>query len=329
MLPTSSPQAPASAYTESRRDNQPAEDILPEAARRAAMGGPAASAKLRHSAERPSSPQKTADASSNSSSESGQRKSAATDIDLDAALVPQVGKLGLEYWDWVHKPNSRPHYRLFPWDFVEKFSSTPWWLIPLVWVPVILFFFWRATRGSQGLDGHGLAATVLSGAGVWTFLEYFLHRFLFHAVFSASSPFWITTHFILHGQHHKFPMDQGRLVFPPVAAAILATPFYMLFRAALDQHMTDAVMAGALAGYVSYDMIHYYLHHGQPKASTYLGRLKAYHRAHHYKNHEKGEGGEVVFYLAEKGKGSMDCRERLRRGEGAWGRASGCPAGRF
>ena len=43
-----------------------------------------------------------------------------------------------------------------------------------------------------------------------TFLEYLLHRFVFHRV---PSGYWgITAHFLLHGVHHKLPADPGRLV---------------------------------------------------------------------------------------------------------------------
>eukprot|EP00042_Codosiga_hollandica_P044709 m.445639 g.445639 ORF g.445639 m.445639 type:complete len:71 (-) comp56856_c0_seq3:154-366(-) len=49
----------------------------------------------------------------------------------------------------------------------------------------------------------------------WTFVEYLLHRFLFHMPVNTDSALSITMHFFLHGQHHKFPMDPDRLVFPP------------------------------------------------------------------------------------------------------------------
>lgn len=234
-------------------------------------------------------------------------------VDLDGALVPQVGKLGATYWKWVHAPSARPHYRMFPWDFVEAFSSTPWWAIPAVWLPIIAFLLHRAMGGSllgsapkaqparsaaihNGVDAHTLAALLVVGAALWTLLEYALHRWLFHMSVDPNSPFWITTHFILHGQHHKFPLDQGRLVFPPVAGMILASPFYIVFHLALPGPVADALIGGALLGYVGYDLTHYYLHHGQPSGSTYFGRLKAYHRAHHYKDYNKGEG------LGEKGR---------------------------
>lgn len=57
------------------------------------------------------------------------------------------------------------------------------------------------------------SALLLCGLLLWSFIEYCLHRFLFHLInhVPADDPFWITIHFFLHGQHHKV-----RLVFFPV-----------------------------------------------------------------------------------------------------------------
>ena len=41
------------------------------------------------------------------------------------------------------------------------------------------------------------------GVLFWTFLEYCLHRFVFHLDPPPTSRAWITFHFIIHGQHHK------------------------------------------------------------------------------------------------------------------------------
>lgn len=38
-----------------------------------------------------------------------------------------------------------------------------------------------------------------------------------------------TAHYLLHGCHHKHPMDGLRLVFPPAATAILCIPVLLLF----------------------------------------------------------------------------------------------------
>ena len=45
------------------------------------------------------------------------------------------------------------------------------------------------------------------------------------------------------------------------------------------------LLAGALIGYIIYDLTHYYLHHGSPEP----GNLKTYHVAHHFIDYHKGK----------------------------------------
>ena len=49
----------------------------------------------------------------------------------------------------------------------------------------------------------------------------------------------------------------------------------------------DAFKCGMLCAYISYDLVHYYLHHGDPSWG-YFKRLRAIHMHHHFKNHETG-----------------------------------------
>lgn len=49
------------------------------------------------------------------------------------------------------------------------------------------------------------------------------------------------------------------------------------------------------AGYLIYDMIHYYVHHGSPNDGTYLYEMKRYHSNHHFINHDKGSDGQSTI----------------------------------
>jgi len=57
----------------------------------------------------------------------------------------------------------------------------------------------------------------------------------------------------------------------------------------LPADIANALVSGGLAGYVTYDLTHYYLHHAVPK-NTYLRALKTYHLNHHYRNYHLGFG---------------------------------------
>uniref|UniRef100_A0A0R0K178 Fatty acid hydroxylase domain-containing protein n=1 Tax=Glycine max TaxID=3847 RepID=A0A0R0K178_SOYBN len=145
-------------------------------------------------------------------------------VDLNKPLVFQVGHLGEAYDDWVHDPIvSKEGPRFFQSGFLELFTRTAWWVIPTVWVPVASWFISNSVK--SGLPSLDVALLVFLGIFVWTLAEYTLHRFLFHV---KTKSYWGNTlHYLLHGCHHKHPMDSYRLVFPPVAAAILALPTLM------------------------------------------------------------------------------------------------------
>ena len=217
------------------------------------------------------------------------------ELDMGAAMLPQVRKMGPEYWQWVHKPSSQRSFRMFKHDLFEFFGATKWWVIPMVWLPVIAYlssssmgyFSLRSTPYTTATV-PAFATLLMAGVCLWTLAEYLLHRYLFHVLFSSTSEFFIAFHFLLHGQHHKFPLDEGRLVFPPVSGVMVALHFYAAYHSLLPFASAEAVMAGTLAGYVVYDLMHYYLHHGQPSLE-YLRDLKRYHREHHYRNPDMGK----------------------------------------
>lgn len=180
--------------------------------------------------------------------------------------------------------------RLFESDFCELFSKTPWWGVPIVHCTNMLIL---AKYCNDDLLAN--LFWVSAGCFLWTFTEYTLHRFLFHGedTWMAQLPPWpmlLTGHFLLHGQHHCFPSDKMRLVFPPLPACVLA---YFVIGPTLSKFVDDAawypIMIGMFAGYQAYDLLHYYFHHGNPTLE-FLKDLKAYHMFHHHKDGSAGYG---------------------------------------
>ncbi|KAK6031943.1 cytochrome b5-like Heme/Steroid binding domain protein [Ostertagia ostertagi] len=92
------------------------------------------------------------------------------------------------------------------------------------------------------------------------------------------------------GLHHKTPMDGDRLVFPPVPAFFIVAIFYTIYSNILPWHIFCAFGSGKLFGYIGYDMIHYYLHHGCPRPLTNMHYRKVYHHNHHFKDFDAGFG---------------------------------------
>lgn len=104
-------------------------------------------------------------------------------LDLSRPLFPQVFFGGFDkefYLDQVHRPR---HYRggasapLFG-NFLEPLSKTPWWVVPTLWVPFVAYGTILASEGFENKVSQ--AAYWLGGVAIWSFVEYLMHRFLFH-----------------------------------------------------------------------------------------------------------------------------------------------------
>jgi dihydroceramide fatty acyl 2-hydroxylase len=55
------------------------------------------------------------------------------------------------------------------------------------------------------------------------------------------------------------------------------------------------VLAGFMIGYVVYDCVHYWTHHGQPKSR--LGHLvRRLHMLHHFRDATKGFGVHAIWW---------------------------------
>jgi cytochrome b involved in lipid metabolism len=205
-------------------------------------------------------------------------------IDYDKPLLQQVPGLKDKYFEWTHIPEpSRKdgtQQRFFEADWMEALSVTAWFVVPLIWVPVIVYCIYfgitesslltaAANTEKEDRDDYNFMRLFMTkqlifflfGIFSWGFKEYTMHRFLFHKEPPGDSKFFITIHFLFHGCHHKHPMDALRLVFPPVLAIPIAFGFYTIYGLLFGKALAKLVIAGSLTGYVSYDLTHYACHH--------------------------------------------------------------------
>ncbi len=155
----------------------------------------------------------------------------------------------------------------------------------LIYVPVIaLLIVLGANDGQGALEIIGL---FIAGTFIWTLTEYWLHREIFH--WDPDNAVGHRLHFIIHGVHHDHPNDKMRLVMPPGASIPLAALFFGLFWLIFGLPTAYPLFAGFLLGYLTYDYMHYYLHHAVPRSK--LGkRLREQHMRHHFQDHRFGYG---------------------------------------
>ncbi|XP_059054592.1 fatty acid 2-hydroxylase [Achroia grisella] len=216
-------------------------------------------------------------------------------LDWSKPLLRQLDAIAPHYDQWVNSAVYRK-CRLFESSILESMTFTPWYLVPMCWVPIILYLGYSQLQKhvlcgdsckQDPLGLHLYLYHIFLGLVIWSALEYSLHRWVFH-LNPGSSVTMIKIHFLIHGMHHKVPFDGLRQVFPPVPAFLLAYVIYMILQLFLAYPLIK--LTGGLIGYLTYDMIHYYVHHGSPEDGTYLYAMKRYHSNHHFVNHDKAFG---------------------------------------
>lgn len=221
-------------------------------------------------------------------------------LNLNEPLLLQVWNGGFSkdfYLEQIHRPR---HFKggasapLFG-NFLEPLSKTVWWVVPVVWLPQVFYGLYIARPGLSSTSMEVLCWAF--GLFLWTLVEYFLHRFLFHLDrFLPDNRVALTLHFLLHGIHHYLPMDKLRLVMPPALFLILATPFWKLAHVVFywNWSIATSVFCGGIFGYVCYDLTHYFLHHRT--LPSYWRELKKYHLQHHFMDYENGFGVTSRFW---------------------------------
>ncbi|KAJ7600870.1 oxidoreductase [Mycena floridula] len=235
-------------------------------------------------------------------------------LDLRKPLLRQVWESNFSksyYMQQVHQPRHVANSaRLFGPDYLEMFTKTAWYVVPMFWFPITAYLFLRSLFQFTGplpsfttdpslplsslsqIPSESFVKTLICfflGNVIWTILEYTLHRFLFHIdEWLPDKPVFLVLHFLTHGVHHYVPMDRLRLVMPPPLFMALQAPFTRLAHILFPAAVANGIISGAFTFYILYDCMHYALHHTM--LPTYMKEMKKYHLAHHYKNFELGFG---------------------------------------
>ena len=138
----------------------------------------------------------------------GLEKTKRPNWDPKKGMIWQVWQhLSLEdYLDMVNHPTHlSSHVRLFDSPWLEPFTRTKWYAVPLIWLPVALYYFCLGLK-----FGFFALSFFFLGVFLWTLMEYGLHRYIFHSEsgFTEENKTLTMLHFLSHGIHHAFPMDE-------------------------------------------------------------------------------------------------------------------------
>lgn len=215
-------------------------------------------------------------------------------VDVTKPILPQINGLGENYSPWVHSQIGLKEIIIFD-NFLEYFARYPWWYIFMMWPPFMLYALNIAFREAGFLKTPPL---FVCGMLSWGIFEYILHRFVFHM--QTKTDFWNKFHFFAHGIHHMTPNDSTRLTFPPTFSFVIASIIYQVTTLISAETGIHAYLAGLACGFMLYDAIHFYFHHGDaPWLPSFLKKMKTAHLNHHYKDDTTNFGvtSQIFDYL--------------------------------
>lgn len=183
---------------------------------------------------------------------------------------------------------------MFDSPLLERLSVVHPIVPTAVYLPVGVYLLWRSMAGSIGVGGS--VVLYVAGLVVWSLLEYVAHRGSFHH--EPQSRGQLAFAYLVHGVHHAYPDDSRRWMMPLTVTIPITALIYLGARLALGEYAAGA-FAGFIHGYLTYDLLHYFIHRGRMPGR--VGRfLRQHHMAHHYAKPEKNFGvssplWDVVF----------------------------------
>jgi sterol desaturase/sphingolipid hydroxylase (fatty acid hydroxylase superfamily) len=175
--------------------------------------------------------------------------------------------------------------------FLERLSRIRPATVLTVFLPMIFVAAYLSIK--NGTSVPATAGLILAGVVFWSLFEYVFHRFVFH--FKPRTPFQHRIQFTIHGVHHQYPTDKDRLVMPITVSVPLAALFGLLF-VTLMGDKGWGFFCGFGIGYVSYDMMHYAIHHVQNSKIALFRKIRRHHMAHHFRDTRLGFGVSSYFW---------------------------------
>ncbi len=135
----------------------------------------------------------------------------------------------------------------------------------------------------------------LTGAALWTLLEYLFHRFILH--YSATSEAGRALVDRLHVFHHHDPKDQTQVCIPPVLLLVFGLALFGGFT--LIPGLAPAaplfITLGLMSLMVIYDIAHFSTHY-MPATHPILVVLKKHHMLHHFQDSTRRFGVTSPFW---------------------------------
>lgn len=173
--------------------------------------------------------------------------------------------------------------RFFENRVLERLSMSHPILNTAVWLGIAaLLIAWTVPAGGALAYLLTFPVTVLG----WTFVEYWVHRKLFHYPFAPGR--MAERAYILHEHHHDFPDEPFRNMMPLPISLAIGGLFYLAVGALFGWPVGAMALSQLGITFAAYDLTHYLMHR---RWFRLLPGLKRHHMRHHFAAREFAAGG--------------------------------------
>jgi sterol desaturase/sphingolipid hydroxylase (fatty acid hydroxylase superfamily) len=141
-------------------------------------------------------------------------------------------------------------------------------------IPFATLLFAYLSYRHLGFDGAPeFVAAALFGVGLWTLVEYLVHRFAYHHAPVLSR---------MHHEHHEKPNEMIGVPSFVSSGLVISICYFPL--AAFYPVLACGFVSGMLIGYAAYMFVHHATHHLAIGPDSFLYRARVRHMAHHYRD---------------------------------------------
>ncbi len=141
-------------------------------------------------------------------------------------------------------------------------------------------------------------ACFLAGLLVWTFVEYLVHRILYHNVAYFER---------LHDAHHAEP--NAYIGAPPIIGVVGIILLFFVPFVWVSFVAASGVTSGVLTGYMAYMLTHHAAHFWNVPPSSLFYHLRRHHALHHH-HHDLGNYGITTSFWDHVFGTSLEGRRR-------------------
>ncbi|QLE78474.1 fatty acid hydroxylase family protein [Francisella sp. Scap27] len=153
---------------------------------------------------------------------------------------------------------------------LERISRTGYWSDFYIY-PLFILLFIAIGIKYISINTFIIPLLYIFGIIFWSFIEYIVHRFLFHRFAFLKK---------LHDAHHNKPTEligTPTYMSLPIYTVMMFLPLYLFFGLGIS----SVIYSGILTGAFLYFFIHHSTHHIKSRKGALLFYFKKHHSLHH------------------------------------------------